>query len=518
MSYKVLARSWRPQVFSEVIGQEAVVQTLQNALKSGTVGQAYLFSGLRGVGKTTVARLLAKAVNCEEGPTAEPCDSCVSCREITEGSSMDVVEIDAATNTGVDEIRDLQEMLRYRPVRDRYRVIIVDEVHMLSKSAFNALLKTLEEPPSYIIWIFATTEIHKVLPTILSRCQQLEFRPVSNERIARHLKEIADREGFELSPDAASMVARAAQGSIRDGLSLLDQLRAFSGERVDSEAVEAVLGVPRFESILALLGALANGDAGGGLQILRAEMGAGHDAWVLYQETGRILRLLLSLAINPKIAEDLAEDQRSAALELASSLGLTPLIRMAGLWLEHESLLKMAENRELALDVVCLRLSRWPAVQQLEAILSGETPVPAEGGASSSSAESGGSGGGHRADSPGGKLSSFLWEEKQRRLVGAVEAAEIHLEGEILFLDFAAGSERLADLASGEGREDLKRACRAVFGEKCRIEIRRSNPMNSELGREEILRKLALEDEEVALALRVFGGDLTSVGPDYEIN
>lgn len=520
MSYQVLARSWRPQVFADVIGQEAVVRTLQNALNSETLGHAYLFSGLRGVGKTTVARLLAKAVNCEKGPTAEPCGECVSCREISDGSSLDVVEVDAATHTGVDDVRQLQEMLRFHPVRDRFRVIIVDEVHMLSKAAFNALLKTLEEPPSYIIWIFATTEIHKVLPTILSRCQQLEFRPVPAERIAAHLKEIAASEGFEVSADAASMVARAAQGSIRDGLSLLDQLRAFSGDQVNSAAVESVLGVPRFESVLALLGALAEGDAAAGLQILRAELSSGHDAWVLYQEAGRILRLLLSLAVNPALAEDLVEEQRASALELASKLKVTPLTRMAGLWLEHEYLVKSAENRELALDVACLRLSRWPAVQRVEALLAGETPPEVQGSGSGDRGRSqpGGNGGGHRADSPGGRLSSFLWEKGHRQLVGAVEAASVRLDEGSLVMDFSAASDVLAELAGGEGRIRLEEACRELFGTECELEIHRADPSESPAGRAEILKREALEDEGVAAFLKIFGGEIRSVGPDFEVN
>lgn len=520
MSYQVLARSWRPQVFGDVIGQEAVVRTLQNALNSDTLGQAYLFSGLRGVGKTTAARLLAKAVNCEQGPTAEPCGECVSCREIAEGSSLDVVEVDAATHTGVDDVRQLQDMLRFRPVRDRFRVIIVDEVHMLSKAAFNALLKTLEEPPPYIIWIFATTEIHKVLPTILSRCQQLEFRPVPAERIAAHLKEIASTEGFELSADAAGMVARAAQGSIRDGLSLLDQLRAFSGDQISASAVEEVLGVPRFESVLALLAALSEGDAAAGLHILRAELSSGHDAWILYQEAGRVLRLMLSLAVHSALAEDLVEEQRVSALELASKIGITPLTRMAGLWLEQEYLVKSAENRELALDVACLRLSRWPAVQRVEALLAGETPPEGMGevpGGGRVSRNDGGRGG-HRADSPGGRLSSLLWEEDHRRLVGAVEAASVRMEEGSLVLDFSAASRLLADLAEGEGRRRLEEACRELFGADCELRILRADPDASSSGRAEKLRKTALEDDGVAMVLRIFGGELRSVSPDFEIN
>ncbi|MCD4749182.1 MAG: DNA polymerase III subunit gamma/tau, partial [Thermoanaerobaculales bacterium] len=377
MTYQVLARTWRPQLFADVIGQEAVVQTLHNALSSATLGHAYIFSGLRGVGKTTLARLLAKAVNCEKGPSTEPCGECVSCLEITEGSSLDLVELDGASNRGIDDVRELKELLRFTPIRDRFRVIIIDEVHMLTREAFNALLKSLEEPPPYILFIFATTEIHKVPPTILSRCQQLEFRPVPLEKITERLMAISKDEGFELSRDGASMVARAAQGSVRDALSLIDQLRAFSADQIDAEAVAEVLGVPRFEVVVDLISGLAAGDSVAGLGMLRAEMVAGHDAWVLYQEVGRVLRLMLHLAVNPELADDLADEQRECALGVAAGLGSSSLIRMAGLWLEHENLISSAANRELALEVACLRLARWPAVQRVEALLRGETPPPA---------------------------------------------------------------------------------------------------------------------------------------------
>jgi len=366
MTYQVLARTWRPQRFSELLGQDAVVQTLCNALSSGTFGQAYLFSGLRGVGKTTAARLLAKAVNCAEGPTAEPCGTCVSCLEVAEGSSMDVIEMDAATHTGVDEVRDLQDLLRFHPTRDRFRVIIVDEVHMLSKSAFNALLKTIEEPPPYIVWIFATTERLKVPATIQSRCQQLEFRPVSSELIRSRLEEIAAKEDFTLTPSAAAAIAAAAEGSVRDALSLLDQLRAFASDEVDDEAVASVLGVPPIEVTVQLVETLASGRIAEGLALVRDQLAGGQDASVLYREVGRILRAALYLALDPELAPPMSEVHRDLLSKLAENRGCDPLSRMLGLWLEQEALVRGAANRELSLEVAALRLARWPSVQRVE--------------------------------------------------------------------------------------------------------------------------------------------------------
>ena len=447
MTYQVLARAWRPQRFEEILGQEAVVQTLRNALAAKTLGHAYLFSGLRGVGKTTAARLLAKAVNCAEGPTPEPCGHCISCREIADGSSIDVVELDAATHTGVDDVRDLQDLLRFRPTRDRFRVVIVDEVHMLSKSAFNALLKSIEEPPDYVLWVFATTERHKVPATILSRCQQLEFRPVASEVIATRLLEIAEHDGFSLDRSAAESVARAAEGSVRDALSLLDQLRAFASDRVDDEAVAAVLGVPRFEVMVELVEALAAGAVGVGVGIMRRELEAGHDSAVLYREIGRVLRTLAHLVVDPELELALTEEQRQRLQPLSAALGVDALTRMLGLWVEQEPLLRDAGNRELALEVAALRLARWPAVQRLEQLLSGasvEIP-PAVAPAGSEPAPSPAGGGAAPASSdPRTRLAGALWESGQPRLASAVEGAEVALEGRTLVLRYPSTAQAFA--------------------------------------------------------------------------
>jgi len=515
VSYQVLARSWRPQRFADLLGQDAVVQTLQNALSSDALGHAYLFSGLRGVGKTTAARLLAKAVNCAEGPTAEPCGVCDSCREVTDGASIDVVEIDAATHTGVDQVRELQELLRFRPTRDRYRVVVVDEVHMLSKSAFNALLKSIEEPPPYVLWIFATTERHKVPATILSRCQQLEFRPLSNEAIRSHLEAIADREGFKLSPGAAGTIASAAQGSVRDALSLVDQLRAFAADSIDDEAVATVLGVPSFEVTAGLVGALTAGRVADALRTIRAELAAGHDAAILYQEVGRMLRAMLHLAVDPALNPALTDDLRPKIEPLAAELGAETLTRMLGLWLEQEPMLRDAANRELALEVAALRLARWPAIKRVEQWLSGGEGPPTGGGPPSPpTVETQGGGGPPPVSAQPTTVAEALWANHPR-LAGAVEGATVKRSDETVTFAFAADAQALAKYAGSDAvRPALESACAVVYpgASEIRVELEAGE---GETGTTENGLMAEVEnDPGVILARSIIGGKIVDVRPD----
>ena len=261
MSYQVLARKWRPQTFEEVVGQETVTTTLQNAIKSERIAHAFLFSGVRGVGKTTTARILAKALNCQEGPTPSPCGECVSCREITQANSIDVLEIDAASNTGVDNMRDLRESARYGTARDQFKIFIIDEAHMLSNAAFNALLKTLEEPPPHVKFILATTEYAKIPVTIASRCQQYDFKPIPFLLILERLKLLAQEEGIEISEDSLRAIVSVAEGSMRDAQSALDQIIAFGGKKIPDEAVRVLLGVVDERAILSLVDAVLERDA-----------------------------------------------------------------------------------------------------------------------------------------------------------------------------------------------------------------------------------------------------------------
>jgi len=520
VTYQVLARTWRPQRFADLIGQDAVVQTLQNALGGGTLGHAYLFSGLRGVGKTTVARLLAKAVNCAEGPTAEPCDGCEACREIAAGSSLDVVELDGASNRGIDDVRELRELLRYRPSRDRYRVIIIDEVHMLTREAFNALLKSLEEPPPYILFIFATTEHHKVPATILSRCQQLEFRPVSSRLITAHLAAISQREGFGLTAEAAAAIARAAEGSVRDALSLVDQLRAFSGDEIDGQAVAEVLGMPRGEQVARLLELLAGGQAAAALALLREELGAGHDAVVLFRELGHALRRMLHLQLDPKLEPELADDGRERLAAVAAGLDSTALVRMLGLWVEQEPLVREGANRELGLEVACLRLARWPVVQAVEAVLAGTPTPPAAGGAAdggrgrSQGAAAGGAGADspHPKGSPGRRLSEALWDERPR-IASAVDSATVLCDDGVVRLVLPADRTALAAYArTPEAMSVLSGAVGRVIPDCNEVVIEVDGEGDEEGGRP--LSSEAADDDAVRLVQQVLGGEVVAVTRD----
>ncbi len=297
MDSQALYRRWRPQTFEEVIGQEHVTRTLQNALRDGRVAHAYLFTGPRGTGKTSVARILAKAVNCLGEDEVKPCNHCAVCQSITEGRSLDLIEIDAASNTGVDDVRDLREKVGFSPTECRYKVYIVDEVHMLSTAAFNALLKTLEEPPPHVIFVLATTEAHKVLPTILSRCQRFDFHRLSLKHLVGKLSKICQAEGVQTEPGVLELIARSATGSFRDAESILDQLVAFTGGHITLEDVQSLLGTVAEEAVQGLVDHLLSGDLQAGLHLINAVVDEGADPRQFTRQLLEYLRGLLLLQV-----------------------------------------------------------------------------------------------------------------------------------------------------------------------------------------------------------------------------
>src|SRR5215471_3872971 len=321
MNYQVIARKFRPQVFEDVVGQKPIVQTLQNAIQMDRIGHAYLFSGPRGVGKTTIARILAKGLNCEKGPTVTPCNVCSSCEEIASGKSIDVFEIDAASNTGVDNIRELRESAKYAAARSRYKIFIIDEVHMLSTSAFNALLKIVEEPPAHVVFIMATTERHKVPPTILSRCQQFVFRTISPAEIQAHLRQIADREGVTIDDRALGYIVKAAEGSMRDAQSLLDQIISFSGQDVVDEDVRDVLGFIPSEILDQTVDALAAHDSKSLLTNIEIVVDQGLNVQQFVREfIGRVRDLLMiKLGLEDKVIASIEEKRALAGRAVAFS-------------------------------------------------------------------------------------------------------------------------------------------------------------------------------------------------------
>jgi len=388
-----LARKWRPRTFADVVGQEEIVRALTNAVTADRLAHAYLFSGPRGVGKTTTARLLAAAINCgsSDAPTPTPCGTCASCVEVFEGRSMDTLEIDGATHGKVDQARDLIEVVSYAPSRDRRKVFIIDEVHAISSAAFQALLKTLEEPPAHAVFILATTERHKIPATILSRCQRFDFRRLTDDEVADRLADVAGREGFAVTESAASakkgapfvehaalgMLAAAATGSLRDGLSLFDQAAARSGGSVAVRDVEAMLGAPDRTALVALLASVLSGDRAGVLKGCAELDAAGADARATLHDLTALVRGAVRLAADAGAAPPAGLSEQGA-LRLAEFARVTPyptLLRLLSLLSESDGTLRRSDVPALAFEVLLLRLAELPKLVGIEEFLSGRTPV-----------------------------------------------------------------------------------------------------------------------------------------------
>ncbi|EEW26988.1 DNA polymerase III subunit gamma/tau [Rhodobacter ferrooxidans] len=362
--YQVLARKYRPATFADLIGQEAMVRTLKNAFAADRIAHAFVMTGVRGVGKTTTARIIAKGLNCigpdgKGGPTTEPCGVCEPCRAIAEGRHVDVMEMDAASRTGVGDIREVIDSVHYRAASARYKIYIIDEVHMLSNAAFNALLKTLEEPPAHVKFIFATTEIRKVPVTVLSRCQRFDLKRIEPEVMLTHLARIAALEGASLAPDALALITRAAEGSVRDAMSLMDQAIAHGAGETSAAQVRAMLGLADRGRVLDLFDLVMKGDAAGALSELSAQYADGADPMAVLRDLAEITHWISVIKITPEAAEDptTPPDERLRGLEMAVRLPMRALTRMWQMLLKSLEEVALAPNAMMAAEMAVIRLT-----------------------------------------------------------------------------------------------------------------------------------------------------------------
>jgi len=363
LDYQVSARKYRPGTFDDVIGQPHVIQTLMNAVSTKRIAHAYLFSGTRGVGKTTVARILAKALNCERGPTSRPCDRCENCREIAQGSSVDVIEIDGASNTSVDDVREIRENVKFTPFRGQFRVYIIDEVHMLSNSAFNALLKTLEEPPAHVVFVFATTEIHKIPATILSRCQHYNFRRIARTEIIERLRHVAAQDQLTLEDRSFIALARASEGSMRDALSLLDQAIAYGGKAIRHSDLEVLLGAVPQELVQELIRAVLAQDSPVALASLAHLLDQGHDLRAFCAEVVERLRNLLVAAVVSGTTElrsliETAEEDLNQLSREAQTLTPEQIQDLLAIFIQAEDSLRFSSHPRFVVETAAIRATR----------------------------------------------------------------------------------------------------------------------------------------------------------------
>jgi len=557
MTYQVLARKWRPQEFDSLIGQQAVVTALSNALREGRIAQAYLFSGIRGVGKTTAARLFAKALNCEKGPEAGPCNACATCRDITAGSDLDVLEIDAATYSKVEQVRELAESLKYGPTRDRYKVVVLDEVHRLSRQAFDALLKIVEEPPPRLVFIFATTEVDAVPATILSRCQEFQFRRVPAAEVARHLGEIAAAEGIEANERALRLVARAGEGSVRDAVALLDQLATFGSGKVDEAEAARLVGGLDLALFAELLAAVLAGDAAAVSRLARDVEAQGWDPRQVHAHFLAYCRDALHLALGgDDAALDLPSEDASQLARLAASTAYENLLRLLHHLLASEGAVRRSDAPALALELAWLRAAELPKLVRVEALLAGDAtpaaspatpdrPRPAPATATRRAAPAPTSAAPPAArpaptpiaepapappqpaatSSSDDPLARFRDELSARRptLAASLAAAALRHDGGALVIELPAGDAlAVAQLQRNSNRELLAAAAAAAFGAGTRVSVVEGTPRAGAAApaapsrRDSPLQPVPADDPRVQAVLDIFGGAVASPIEDDE--
>jgi DNA polymerase-3 subunit gamma/tau len=545
MSYIVLARKWRPQRFDDLVGQESVVKTFKNALSSGKIVHAYLFSGPRGVGKTTSARLLAKALNCTQLSDNEPCGECPSCKSITSGSSVDVIEIDGASNTGVDAVRELRETVKYAPSGSKYKIYIIDEVHMLSTQAFNALLKTLEEPPPHVIFIFATTEPKKILPTILSRCQHHAFRRMAKGKIKEQLIKITSAEKINIQDAALEMIAKAADGSMRDALTLLDQANSFSND-ITEEDLQGLLGLPETEIVTNLCETILSGDIARTLSIIKELTDRGSD---LRQLTRELVENFRNIAI-VKVTEDaeglleFTPEEVQKLKQHASAVSIEQLALLLTELLRLEGEVRNAVHPRYTLELGLLRTSFVKGMTSIEDVLKmlGDSKAPVGIPAVKPASK-------ERAVAPEEKKSNIniinqpapvsspvdlgaepanstdnlskedLWQQLIERVDAEdhllacklSEAKVIHLNSTELSIGFNGGMSVLADSIKSKASV-IKPILKSVSGHNLKLKIlslpKEETKIDKKKMKEDIYAEPLVKD-----ALRIFDGSLIKVNP-----
>ena len=550
MSYKVLARKWRPQLFEDLVGQEHVSQTLKNAITADRVHHAFLFTGARGVGKTSAARIFAKALNCQEGPTTQPCGICPSCVEITKSQGIDVLEIDGASNTGVDDIRELRENIRYLPSQSRYKIFIIDEVHMLSINAFNALLKTLEEPPDHAKFIFATTEPHKIPITILSRCQRFDFKKISLVPLQARLRFIVDQENIQIKDSGLAIIARSGGGSMRDALSTLDQVIAFCGDEVGDDELQSLLGLVSRSLLLATIKAVLERNPDQLLALVQKVDEHGHSFRQFCQQLVELVRALVILKVvdQPGDLIDIGETELLEIRGLAEPASLEDLQRLLAVLIRTEADLAASNYPRLTMEMVLVKLSGLPAgievstlikrLDVLERQLASGAPAAKEKPAARAPAPP-------AMDVPppdepvenksearldvevGGKnwagLVEFVKNRRKPRISSLLEQSSLLLL-ELPRLRIGMPGKYFS-LADGEMRQEIQTLASEYFASDIKIEVEKIGngdkaPLSlheertqQESDRQKKLRENAVEHPLVKSALDIFGGKIENVKP-----
>jgi len=484
VSYLVLARKCRPQTFDELVGQKHVATTLAHAIESGKLAHAYIFAGLRGTGKTTVARIVAKCLNCERGVSAIPCGVCASCVEIADSRSMDVLEVDAASRTKVEQTRELLEVVSFAPVRDRNKILIIDEAHMLSKASFNALLKTLEEPPPNVMFILATTELQKVLPTIVSRCQVFEFRRVATRELSDYLRQICDTEGITISAVALERVARAGEGSVRDSLSVLERVVAFCGQQVEDEDVLRMLGGVRAEVLSGMVSAIAARDAGAMLRLLDGLVDEGHDLLHFWNETISALRDLLLLRSLPDAGPLLGRSEEEAAdlARAAGDLSVEDLTRVFQVLADLEFQLKGSAQPRFMFEAALIRVAGLGAVRPIEELLGrlGRAPsaaAPAPDPPRAQKKKAALTEGGAEPEPPPADLRSAIVAAvlEAKPMIGTIlgQASRVDLDGSTATFDFTGvGPALVRPLQSAESLSLIRECTARHVGRPVEVRLR----------------------------------------------